>query len=197
MALIQIERGLTSQKILEKTSSISFPTSKTASPTRRMRSTNRNQKPKLENTSMIWARMQERANFVSACYDALRDEGDMDLQQQILNTLAWRNKQISLIQTQLKRLEREGLLQRRNVVKDGFQELSRSRDISPEVHGRLWAFSSVRRLLYPTGDDKVPSLVRDGVELLFKKVVERYIDSSSLEKAAHRIHDITTQAESG
>lgn len=30
-----------------------------------------------------------------------------------------------------------------------------------------------------------------------KNVVERYIDSSSLEKAAHRIHDILTQAKTG
>ena len=34
----------------------------------------------------------------------------------------------------IKRLEREGLLQRRNVVKVGFQKLSRSRDIPPGVY---------------------------------------------------------------
>ena len=38
---------------------------------------------------------------------------------------------------------------------------------------------------------------QDGVELLFKGVIERYTDSEKLENAALRIHDILTQAESG
>ena len=47
--------------------------------------------------------------FVTECYEALRGDGNKELQQQILNTLAWRSEQISLIQTLLKRLQHEGL----------------------------------------------------------------------------------------
>ena len=74
----------------------------------------------------------EHADFVSACYDALRDDGDMELQEQALNTLAWRNKQISLIQILLKHLEHEGLLQQRNVVIIIFQNSANQEKVHPK-----------------------------------------------------------------
>lgn len=62
----------------------------------------------------------ERADFVTVCYDTLKGDGDKELQQQVLNTIAWHNEQISLIQTLFKRLEQGGLLKWKNVVINGF-----------------------------------------------------------------------------
>ena len=104
-----------------------------------------------------------------------------------MNTLTWRNEQLHLIRTLIEHLEHEGLIERRNALINKFRK---PKDIPSEVYGKLWAIPGVRDLLYPPGDDKVPSLFRDWVELLFKSIIERYIDSETLEAAANRIHSI-------
>ena len=85
MTLIQTERGLISQKILRKNVVNFFSHFEY----RLTNKKNEVEKPDPEAKIRKYidglgsdANAGERADFVSACYDALRDDGDMELQQQ-------------------------------------------------------------------------------------------------------------------
>lgn len=99
----------------------------------------------------------ESADFISVCYDSLRGNGDQALQRQVLNTIAWREERITLIQTLLKSLHHEGHLHSIVKRKKGFKAGSRKHNqASVEVRHRLCAIPSARRLLRPLDNDKIP-----------------------------------------
>ena len=116
----------------------------------------------------------EKSDLVDACFDALNGVGGDELKQQVVLTIMWQRRQLSLVGDHLLDLKTRGYLSRLldldKTAKESTRELDDSSlEIYTATHDRLWSLPCVRELLYSSGD-LVPILFQDGFNFLLQNI---------------------------
>lgn len=99
----------------------------------------------------------EKSDLVEVCFDALKGMGGQNLKEQVVRTIMWQRRQLSLVGEHRLDLKTQGYLYRfldlEKVAKESTRELDDSSlKVYTDTHDRLWSMPCVRGLLYSSGD---------------------------------------------
>ena len=116
----------------------------------------------------------EKSDLVEACFDALKGAEGQNLKEQVVHTIMWQRRQLSLVSEHLLDLKIRGylstLLDLEEVAKESARELDdTSLKVYTDTHDRLWSIPCVRGLLYSSGN-LVPICFQDGYNFLLQNI---------------------------